>query len=96
MVDLKKYDIQDIEFNFLVALKSGHAFQFLAERGYELSKEQLLRITKELVAETDDYVTKCKDPDMDSIVEYILQDWDLDNQEELQELINKEAERKSK
>ena len=95
MADLSKYNIEEIEFNFLVALKKGHAFQFLAEHGYELSREQLLRITKELVAETDDYITKFEDPDIDSIVEYILQDWDDDNQEELQELINKEAKKEA-
>lgn len=93
MVDLSKFDTTELEFNFLVALKKGEAFQFLAERGYELSREQLLRIAKELVAETDDYVKKCKDPDMDSIVEYILQDWDCDNQEDVQELVNKEAQK---
>jgi hypothetical protein len=92
MVDLSKYNITQIEYDFLVALKKGSAFQFLAEKGYQLSKEQLLRIAKELVAETDDYITRFEDPDMDSIVEYILQDWDDENQEELQELINKQAE----
>ena len=93
MVDLSIFDTTELEFNFLVALKKGEAIQFLAERGNELSKEQLLRIVKELVAETDDYVKKCEDPDMDSIVEYILQDWDFDNQEDVQELVNKEAQK---
>ena len=98
MINLEKYDITELQYNFLVALAKGNAFQYLADNGHKFSHSELLRIAKELVAEIDYCVEgKREKPDVLSAVEYIIQDWvyEAELQDELLDIIEEEV-RKSK
>ena len=98
MIILEKYDITELQYNFLIALVRGNAFQYLADNGHRFSHSELLRIAKELTAETDYCIEGEREkPDVLSAVEYIIQDWvyEAELQEELLDIIEEEV-RKSK
>lgn len=97
MVDLKKYDMTQGDFEMLVSIKTGNAFNYLCSYGHSLSANQILDIAKEIAIEVDNYVERFKEPDVDSIIEELLQRWvDFKDIEEVTELINKEAEKRKK
>ena len=94
MVDLEKYELSQNEFDMLVAIKTGNAFNYLCSDGHHFSVYQILDIAKEIAIEVDNYVEKCSDLNVDSIVEEILQRWvDAEYLEEVAELVEKEAQK---
>lgn len=94
MVNLEKYELSQNEFDLLVAIKTGNAFNYLCSNGHHFSVYQILDIAKEIAIEIDNYVEKCTDPNVDSIVEEILQRWvDAKYLEEVAELVDKEAQK---